>query len=240
MSQNRSSASVQGSALHKASHRVSGLWQTLHASALLVAATLSPATYTPAMRRAVAAQICRSSTRLIPVFVLLSTLLSVVLVHIVVVTAQSYGLSQFALGMVIRVLVIELLPLSAALYVSLRAGMVSIPEDKSESPASIPDVVANFFAVISLATLSALLSLFFAYLGVYGFTPWGLSSFTRTIGQVFGPIAIMSLGLKSLLFALAVATIPATARPTRPGQGTARLFMALIAIEILSLVAEFF
>jgi hypothetical protein len=60
----------------------------------------------------------------------------------------------------------------------------------------------------------------------------------------------MALGLKTLLFAIAVATIPASAglARTRVGQapavavlhGTVRLFTVLLAIEILSLTAEFF
>ncbi|MBK7685030.1 MAG: ABC transporter permease [Rhodocyclaceae bacterium] len=58
----------------------------------------------------------------LPGFTLLSTLLSLVLIRIVIVTALSYGLSQLALEMVIRVLVLELIPLFAALYVTLRCG----------------------------------------------------------------------------------------------------------------------
>ena len=51
---------------------------------------------------------------------MLSALISLVLIRIVVVTALSYGLSQYALQMVIRVLVLELIPLTAALFVALR------------------------------------------------------------------------------------------------------------------------
>jgi len=60
----------------------------------------------------------------------------------------------------------------------------------------------------------------------------------------------MALGLKTLLFAIAVATIPASAGLEKPRrgqeesvavlQGTVRLFAVLIVIEILSLTAEFF
>jgi hypothetical protein len=70
------------------------------------------------------------------------------------------------------------------------------------------------------------------------------------VGQVFEPIVILSLGLKTLLFAGAVATIPAAASLQRTPeqhnaslamlQGTARLFVVLIAIEVLLLITEFF
>ena len=47
-------------------------------------------------------------------------LFNVVLIRIVVVTAFAYGLSQYALNMVVRVLVLELVPLVAALFVTIR------------------------------------------------------------------------------------------------------------------------
>ena len=114
----------------------------------------------------------------------------------------------------------------------------------------LPHVISSALAVFSLVAISGGLALFLSYVGVYGITPWGLSSFTRTIGQVFDPVIIMSLGLKTLLYAAAVATIPATVSLENPRnghgasiatlQGTVRLFVVLIVIVILSLTAEFF
>lgn len=251
----------------KAVSWMSGWWQIVHSGALLGAMVVSPATYTPENRHATATQICRTAGLMLPWFVLLSALLSLVLIHIVVVTAQSYGLSHFALGMVVRVLVVELLPLSAALFVALRAGMASHSEFAAIRrqtaaaplavagigpihPAFLPRIVANAVAVISLVAISGVLALVLAYVGVYGVTPSELGSFTRTVGQVFEPVVILSLGLKTLLFAGAVATIPAAASLQRTPdqhnaslamlQGTARLFVVLIAIEVLLLITEFF
>lgn len=188
-----------------------------------MALALSPSSYTPALRHAVAARVCRLSTQLVPRFVLLAGLLSVVIVHIVVVTAQSYGLSQYALSMVIRVLVVELLPLTAALYVALRGGV----DDGSDT--APPAVLARGFLVVQLVAASGLLALTVAYVTVYGLTPWGLATFTHTVGHVFDPVVLSALGLKTALFAATVATLSATAR----------LFGALIAIESLVLGAEF-
>ncbi len=241
-----------------------GWWRMLHVAALLLAASLSPAAWTRATRRAVADQVCLTALRTLPWFTLLSGLLSLVLVHIVVVTAQSYGLTQFALGTVIRVLVVELLPLAAALFVALHGGLADAApaaDAEDETPAvtgAIPrallaQVVARAVAVVALATLAGGIALLLAYLGVYGFTPWGIAAFTRTVGQVFDPIVLMSLGLKTALFAVAVATVPAACDPERAADArageaaagatlhaTVRLFAVLIAVETLSLVAEFF
>lgn len=261
------------SLLHRARHDgsrplgwLADSWRSLHFSALLLIMIASPATYTPENRRRLASYICLTCGQTVPAFTLLSALLSLVLVHIVVVTAQSYGLSQFALGTVVRVLVVELLPLSAALFVALRAGAAINAEIAALRQAAssvrgplgeaamiqrivLPRVAGSAVAVVLLATISGGLALLLAYLGVYGFTPWGVANFTRTVGQVFEPVVLMALGLKTLLFAIAVATIPASAGLARQRKnegasvallrGTVRLFAVLIIIEILSLTVEF-
>jgi len=240
-----------------------GGWRTLHFSALLIVLAASPSTYAAGNRHRLASQVWRICSHTAPPFVLLSALASLVLVHIVVVTAQSYGLSQFALGTVVRVLVVELLPLSAALFVALRAGAAFNAEvasrrrerDPQQGEADLirdivlPRVAGSAVAVLLLATISGALALLIAYLGVYGFTPWGVSSFTQTVGQVFNPVVLMTLTLKTLLFAIAVATIPASAglanrqHNADPSvavlHGTIRLFTVLVVIEILSLTLEF-
>jgi len=245
---------------------LAGAWRSLRFSALLLVMAASPAIYTPENRRRLATQICLTCNQTVPAFTLLSALLSLVLVHIVVVTAQSYGLSQFALGTVVRVLVVELLPLAAALFVALRAGaamnaeIAALRRTQPGAPRRViesalihrivlPRVAGSAVAVVLLAAISGGLALLLAYLGVYGFTPWGIANFTRTVGQVFEPTVLMALGLKTLLFAIAVATIPASAGLEKPRrgqgesvavlQGTVRLFAVLIGIEILSLTAEF-
>jgi len=245
---------------------LAGAWRSLRFGALLLVMLASPATYTRENRRRLANRICLTCNQTVPAFTLLSALLSLVLVHIVVVTAQSYGLSQFALGTVVRVLVVELLPLAAALFVALRAGAAmnaeiavlrrlqpGAPRHVIESTLIhrivLPRVAGSGVAVVLLAAIGGGLALLFAYLGVYGFTPWGIANFTRTVGQVFEPMTLMALGLKTLLFAIAVATIPASAGLVKPRrgqdesvavlQGTIRLFAVLIVIEILSLTAEF-
>jgi len=256
-----------GSLPRAASAVAMGWWRMLHTSAMLLAMVLSPSLYARESRRVLAARICLISAQILPRFILLSALVSIVLIHIVVVTAQSYGLSQYALGMVVRVLVVELLPLSAALFVTLRADMAAHTEfaeiqkrggrlslvDVGSEPirlSILPRIIANTVAVISLTTISGALALLIAYLRVYGPTPWGIESFTRTVGQVFEPVVILSLGLKTLLFSLAVATIPVTAglvglhnrdhAPVTVPQGTVRLFIMLIVIEVCSLTAEFY
>ncbi len=188
------------------------------------------------------------------------------LIRIVVVTAISYGLSQYALQMVVRVLVLELIPLSAALFVALRsgltfnAGLTDVPTQTQAELTQglgltrlrqelVPRALASAFSVLTLATLSSLIALLLAYLTVYGLSPWGLPGYTRTLGQVFDPLVTIGFMLKCALFSLAVALVPMAAsleqrRPDaaaveRMQPGAVRLLLVLLLIEATSLMVKY-
>lgn len=196
------------------------------ATALVIG--LSPSTHNRANRMLMARHIYISTWRVLPWFAVASALVSLVLIRIVVVTALSYGLSQYALEMMVRVLVLELIPLTAALFVALRAGLAfnagaALPAAKTERPEQavrsvadfhsdvVPEVIASAFAVLSLAMVSSAIVLVLAYLNVYGLSPWGLVDYTRTVGRVFDPIVTIGFALKTILFGMAVAVIPMAA-----------------------------
>ena len=81
-----------------------GWWRIVYLGARVMVLALSPSTYARANRQALARQLYLSTAPLLLWFTILSSLISLVLIRIVVVTAQSYGLSQYALQMVVRVL----------------------------------------------------------------------------------------------------------------------------------------
>ena len=56
--------------------------------------------------------------------------------------------------------------------------------------------------------LSGLLALVLAYLMVYGLSPWGLSAYTHSVGQVFTLPVSLIFALKTFFFSLAVAIVP--------------------------------
>ncbi|MET0856369.1 MAG: ABC transporter permease, partial [Telluria sp.] len=177
--------------------------------------------------------------------------------------ALSYGLSDFALEMVVRVLVLELIPLSAALFVALRAGLAfnaasigTLAADRAPETGwrmrrdLVAEVTGNAFSVLSLAVVSSVLVLVLAYLNVYGLSPWGLADYTRTVGRVFEPTVSIGFALKTLLFGMAVAVIPAAAlleiqrfgndsRSTMQ-PGAVRLLFVLMLIEAASLAVKYF
>ena len=238
-------------------------WHMLHVGSIVLVLALSPSSYTPEFRHRTARHIDTSTWQVMPWFTALSALLSLVLIRIVVVTALSYGLSQYALQMVVRVLVLELIPLSAALFVALRAALAfnaGAVETAGRPPGAqrlldldhlrnhaTPRVLADAFSVWALATLSSMVVLVLTYLLVYGFSPWGLPGFTRTVGQVFDLPVSLGFILKTLFFSLAVAMVPMAAgleaaqqRTTDTIQpGAVRLFLVLFLLEAASLAVKY-
>lgn len=238
-------------------------WQMLHLGALVLVLALSPSTYNRANRATTARYVYSSTWEVLPWFTALAALLSLVLIRIVIVTALSYGLSQYALQMVVRVLVLELIPLSAAMFVALRAGLaynagavplpspVSLPARPSRYagfPVSlahlrhdlVPNVLANIFSVVALAMVSSVVALVLAYLAVYGLSPWGLPGYTRTVGQVFDLSVTLGFILKTLLFSLAVAVVPmaASLEAAQQPAGTSDMQPGAVRLFLVLLLIE--
>lgn len=242
-------------------HWLGSWWRMLLLGATALVLALSPSTYTRAHRRATALQIYLGAWQVLPWFTALASLVSLVVIRIVLVTATSYGLSKFALEMVVRVLVLELIPLAAALFVALRAGLEfnataiePLAADHTDAGAErrrnlVAEVSGNAFSVLTLAIVSSIIVLLLAYLNVYGVSPWGIGDYTRTVGRVFNPAVTIGFVLKTVMFGLAVAVIPAAAlvELRRFGRtsgstmqpGAVRLLFVLFVIEAASLAIKF-
>ena len=243
-----------------------GWWRIIDLGAMVLVLLLSPSSYGRSARDRLARQIYTDTLPILPGFTALAALLSLVITHIVVVTALSYGLTRYALEMVIRVLVLELIPLTAALFVAMRttipsgaqlarlrqAGVLQAWRARGADPLRVellPRVLAGAYASVTLAALSCVVALVMAYLGVYGLTTAGLSAYTRMFGQVFTPSITLVFTLKTLLFSLAVALIPMAAglydsgERTQPDSelgGLARMFAVLLLIEVASLMGNYY
>jgi phospholipid/cholesterol/gamma-HCH transport system permease protein len=236
---------------------VASWWSMLLLGAIALVMAFSPSTYNRANRVITSRHIYTSTWQVLPWFTLLAALVSLVLIRIVVVTALSYGLSRYALEMVVRVLVLELIPLTAAMFVALRAGLAFNAGDTGYATLTqnqlrrelVPRVIANAFAVLSLAMVSSVIVLVLAYVSVYGNSPWGLPEYTRTVGRVFNAAVTIGFILKTILFGLAVAVIPSAAilEVQRYGRsssstvqpGAIRLLFVLLVIEAASLAVKY-
>lgn len=239
--------------------RLRTAWAIVHLGALLLALALSPSTYRRPWRTPLAVQVVRAAWPLLPWFTLLSALLALVVVRIVLVTAQSYGLSALALEMLVRVLVLELIPLGAALAVALRvtlplAAELAAARRRGALGADAlrreiaPRALAGVFCVLLVAALGALVALVLTYLLAYGFTPWALPRYTRLVGQVFAPVVALVFVLKTLALAVAVSLMPIGSalhgHDAHDGvglevQGLVRMFVVVLAVEVAALAGNY-
>ncbi|MCK5435360.1 MAG: ABC transporter permease [Nitrosomonadaceae bacterium] len=250
MRQNTLSLSVFGTLGNACVRSAISWWRVIHFGAVALVMALSPSIYDRENRIVIAKNIYTSTWQVLLWFTSLCALISLVLVRIIVITALSYGLSQYALEVVVQVLVLELIPLGAALFVVLHSNReISSLIGSSMHTDIVPRVIAMAFAVVTLAAVSSLVALMMAYVVVYGFSPWGFAEYTRMVGRVFDPGVAVAFILKTILFSLAVAVIPiASAMQARHEsigelgsvpQGMVRLFLALVLIEGASLAIKF-
>lgn len=242
-------------------------WSIIEFGATVLVLAMSPSSYRPHVNRAVARHLYLDTAPILGWFTVLSALLTLVITRIVVVTAYSYGLSQYALEMVVRVLVLELIPLTAALFVALRCtipngaalaemrrlGHFDAMRGRGLDPVVrevLPRVLAGVFSAITLAALSCVVALGLAYLAVYGLSTAGISAYTRMFGHVFNPAVSLIFVLKTLFFSLAVSVIPMASalydlegdgsRESAALQGLVRMFAVLLLIEAVSLVGNYY
>lgn len=228
---------------------------------------LSPSTYRWSSLRPILQRMYRDTAPILLGFTVLAALICLVITRIVVVTAISYGLSRYALEMVVRVLVLELIPLTASLFVAMRctipyATELAVMRSSGEWDARaqrgealmrlevLPRVVSGLYASVTLAALSCVVALVMAYVGVYGFSWAGVQGYTRMFGHVFNPSVTLVFVLKTWLSSLAVAIIPVStglyAKPrrlSRPGDelnGLVRMFAVLLLIELASLMGNYY
>jgi phospholipid/cholesterol/gamma-HCH transport system permease protein len=242
-----------------------GWWRIIHLGSVLLVLALSPSSYARAGRAAMARRFYLDTAPVLLWFTLLSSLISLVVIRIVVVTAVSYGLSQYALQMVVRVLVLELIPLTAAVFVALRiclpdgediarlrarGDLESLRKGELLRTEVLPRVLAGMLCVLMLAAVASVVTLVLAYLTVHGLTTGALARYTRTVGQVFSPAITLIFTAKTLLLSLAVSLLPVAsalydlprprARASAELQALVRLFMVMLLIEAASLVGNYY
>jgi phospholipid/cholesterol/gamma-HCH transport system permease protein len=221
----------------------------------------------PIIGRGLIAHLYLAGGPMLPGFTVVMALLSLIVIRIVTVTALSYGLTQYALEMVVRVLVLELIPLAAALFAALRTtlpmasdlaalrarGQFEALVAQGRDPMVhevLPRVLAGMFAVMLLAAVSCVLTLGLAYLSVHGFTWGGFERYTRTVGRVFNPAVSLIFVLKVVGLSGAVSLVPMAsalqvaprraARASVEMQSLVRMFMLILLIEAASLVGNYY
>lgn len=243
-------------------------WNVILIGAEILVLAVLPSSYRRGKQRtAVLTHLVRATLPQINSFLVLSALVSLVLIRIVVATAMSYGLSQYALEVLVRTLVLELIPLYAAMFVALRYALPGAQEVRRHladrlrvgehldhqqllRTELLPRALGASLSVMLLAGVSGVIALLLTYLNVYGLSPWGLPEYTRGVGAVFTPAVSLIFALKTLFFSLAVAIVPFAASAQRDVQGRfgrrsdisefARLLSVILIVEVISLVGNYY
>ena len=245
---------------------LAGWWRIIFFGASILVLAASPASYRRVTRMALLRHLYQDTAPILWWFTTLCALLTLVITRIVIVTALSYGLSRYALEMLIRVLVLELIPLTAALFVALRCTIPNgaalaqmrrrgrFENDRSRGldpvlTEVLPRALAGIYSTITLAALSCVVALVLAYFAVYGWTMAGVPAYTHVFGHVFNPSVALIFVLKTLFFSLAVAIIPMASglydvdshgsRESAALQGLVRMFAVLLVLEAASLAGNY-
>jgi phospholipid/cholesterol/gamma-HCH transport system permease protein len=241
-----------------------GWWFALFVGAQLAVLAFSPSSYRRGSVARGLLQVHEAAGRSLLGFTLLMALFNLVVIHILVVTANAYGLAAFALDAVVRVLVLELIPLAAPLYVAVnysipagselrrarQGGAFARLTAQGLDPLSrevLPRVLGGLSAVVLLAAVSCVISLLLAYFSIYGFTWAAVAPYSHAVGQIFGPTVTLIFCLKTILFALTAILLPLVhglgADATRTHfevRGLVQMLALMLLIEILSLVGNYY
>lgn len=241
---------------------VRGRWQRgsrwLRSAAVLFMLLLSPSSYRCGNGTAIALQLWSAVAARLAPFLLLSSLLQWVLIRLVVATAERYALAPLAFEAVLRILVLELVPLFTAAFVALEITLPAAADlarlrtgwGFDERPVRggdplrhevLPRVLAGMLALPMFAVLAAVVALLLSYLQTYGATPWGWPAFTRVVGQVAAPALLAVAVAKSIAFSMIVALLPAASvLGSAPGvpHDSRRTLTLLVRLSVLLLLVE--
>ena len=225
---------------------------------------LSPATYNKATRLVVQKQIYFTAWEILPGFCAFAALFSLLIIEIVRVTARKYGLYEYALELIVRILLLEILPLMTALFVALRTGAainteIALMKIQNELDALqrigidpmrlelLPRVVGGTISVLALTAVNIVVALWLTHLAIVDINPWTLTDgdFTRVIGKVLDIPILLALWTKTLVFGFAVTVIPISEGLSTPQKlfhapisvlrGMVRLFFSLMLVEAAAL-----
>jgi len=243
-----------------------GWWRSIHFGAMTLVTGLTPSAWDAPMRAVAARQIYFSAWQVLGGFTLAGVLGAWVLIRITVAAARDYGLEPYVTELVLRVLLLELIPVGTAIFVGLRSGAaisteVAIFHARGDLEALekaggdplrhelVPRVIASVVAVMALALLNAAIALAMLYFMEFGTSPAGLPIFLRETGDVLSPVIALGAVLKLFLFGAVVAIIPISAAISMPREmrlvpvavltAMVRLMIALAVIEGAFLAAVY-
>lgn len=199
-------------------------------------------------------------------FILIAAMTNTVITEIVTKTLSQFGMGSLASTLMIRVMLVELVPIAAALIVAIKltiplgaelSGLrhnqhlnllhdVGLDAYRMEF---LPRLLMGIYGVVMFAALGSAVVLLTLYQGIYGFTTAGYDSFTNIFARVMTPFFAFIFAGKAIAFGYIVALIPLTSAFSKTRFGLrrdtelvtlARMLFLIMVAEVLSLVINYY
>ena len=120
--------------------RLNTLARVLQLAVTVLTAAFSRSSYNKATRLVIEKQIYFTAWQILPGFAAFSALFSFLIIDIVASAGREYGLYEYSLELIVRVLILEILPLMTALFVepSLKFLQATQPRSYASPPPDCP------------------------------------------------------------------------------------------------------
>lgn len=241
-------------------------WNNLYLGSAALVLLCYPSSHRLRMWLVVCCQVYARLRWSLLVYVLITAAVGMVSTQIVRNALFGFGLLQLTPNLLLRVLLVELVPLAAALVVAIK---LSIPlgvelaglrrrrhlqrlEDAGLDAMRaefLPRLLMGVYAAVALAAFGSAVVMVTIYLGLYGYTTAGLEAFTHIFGRTMTPLFTAIFVAKVLAFGYIAGLIPLTVAFIDPRYGLrrdselttlARVLALLILVEVLSLIANYY
>ena len=226
---------------------------------------LRPKSYNPAMMMVLTKQIYFTAVQIIPFFTFLAFLFGSIIIGVVVSLAFEYSLQDRIGSIIINFTLDEFSPFFTALLISLRSSTavnteIAVMKVNNELRTLehfkidlidylfIPRIFAGILSVTSLSLIFAIIMLISGYVFTLFYMGMDLSSYIKMLISSIEVKDLAVLVAKSVAFGFVIMLIPIysglktmpsfSAIPISVLNGMVKLFIAIFAIEVLSLLLE--
>ncbi|MDH5857742.1 ABC transporter permease [Lampropedia aestuarii] len=200
------------------------------------------------------------------VFVFIMAMTNTVITAIVSKTLAQFGMGTLASTLMIRVMLVEAIPIVAALTIAIKLS-IPLGAELSDLRRSrhlnrlhdagldayrmefLPRLLMGIYGVVMFSVMGSAVVVLTLYQGLYGFTSAGYDSFTNIFSRVMTPYFTFIFAGKAIAFGYIVALIPLTSAFSRSRFGLrrdtelltlARMLFLIMVVEVLSLVVNYY
>jgi phospholipid/cholesterol/gamma-HCH transport system permease protein len=241
------------------------IYEAVKFAVLCIVHMMLPSSYNPAMLMVLTRQVYFTAVQIIPFFTFLAFLFGTVIIGFVVSLAFKYSLQDQIGSIIIHFTLDEFAPFFTALLISLRSSTavnteIAVMKVNHELKTLehfdidlidylfIPRIVAGMLSVTSLSLIFAIVMLTSGYIFSFFYLSMDLNAYIK---MLINAITIQDLNVllfKSLAFGFVIMLIPIysglktmqsySAIPISVLNGMMKLFIAIFAIEVISLLLQ--